>query len=764
MQPSCDICVESEISMREITEMMVRQHAPAEILGLLCRYAGQPDSGRQLAFFLVEGSVWTLTAKGDLSGQSAATLALIDPACLSNALFEADLKAASRAEHKFDGGWARHLYSGAGELLGMIIGFCDAALLAFDLDVIRIELVCRLATLSIEQTNLVRELAFRSVDLPEVIPNAAWDSETCVQEVMAMIAHQRAPADILALLCTHLDRLETERQVAFFLICDGEWKLAAKGVCTPQSEAALASIDPESLSQGIFGCDPDAAGRLESLFEGGWARHLSSGTGELLGLMVAFCGGPAPPRSANVTRVQLVCRLATLAIEQTNLIDELAFKADHDSLTGLPNRSYYDRTLRSALRESARTNLRAALIYINLDRFRLVNDVIGLATGNRLLEQVGRRLQANLRKGPMLARMGSDEFAVVIPGIMGPEDAGSVAARLLQALSNSFSIDGHELFINASVGIACSTPESNPESLEREAYLALYEAKRAGKARAVHFHSSMAAVSPERLEMEKCLRSALARKEFVVYYQPQIEFFTGRVSGAEALVRWRPEGLGLVSPAAFIPILEETGLIVEVGRWVLCESCRQGKEWLDSAGPRLRIGVNVSAVQLLHPDFVQHVKEALAESGYPPELLELELTESLFVGDFAPAVRILTELQTMGISLALDDFGTGQSSLSYLHRLPFHRLKIDQSFIRCIKDNDGCPPIVSNIIQMAGSLGMSAIAEGVETVHQADILRLQGCDEGQGFYFSRPRPANEAADFCREYCGGVAAGTEALIA
>jgi len=392
------------------------------------------------------------------------------------------------------------------------------------------------------------------------------------------------------------------------------------------------------------------------------------------------------------------------------------------------------------------------LLYINLDRFRLINDVIGLATGNRLLEQVGIRLQKCLRTGPMLARMGSDEFAVLIPAITGPVDAGAVAARLLESLSTSFSIDGHQLFINASIGIACSVLDSTPESLERQAYLALYEAKRAGKARAVHFHSSMAAVSPERLEMEKRLRFALARNEFVVYYQPQIDLSTGRASGAEALLRWRPEGLGLVSPAAFIPILEETGLIVEVGRWVLRESCLQGKRWLDE-GLRLQIGVNVSAIQLVHSDFIRHVEEALAETGYPPELLELELTESLFVGEFAPACRILTKLQTMGIKLALDDFGTGQSSLSYLHRLPFHRLKIDQSFIRPIRDEDDCPPIVRNIIQMAAGLGMGAIAEGVETAHQAELLRHESVGEVQGFLYSQARPPVEAADFCRNYRG-----------
>ena len=533
---------------------------------------------------------------------------------------------------------------------------------------------------------------------------------------------------------------------------------------TPQSEGALALIDPERLSTEIFESDADATDRSVFPFQGGWARHLCSGTGELLGLMVCPCGSPALPRGTHAARIESACRLAALAVEQTNLIGELAFKADHDSLTGLPNRDCHERLVRSMLRENSRTGTSAALLYLNLDRFRLINEVFGLATGNRLLQEVGRRLQACLGSGPRLARMGGDEFAVLVPGITAPEDAGAVTARLLDSLSTSFSIDRHELFTGASIGISCSTPGSTPESLEREAYLALYEAKRTGKARAVFFHSSMAAVPPERLEMEKRLRFALSREEFVVYYQPQIGFSTGRVNGMEALVRWRPEALGLVSPAAFISILEETGLIVNVGRWVLRESCRQGKEWLDTASLRLQIGVNVSAVQLLHPDFIRHVEEALAETGFPPELLELELTESLFVGEFGPASRILRSLRSMGIRLALDDFGTGQSSLSYLHRLPFHRLKIDQSFIRGIGDGEECPPIVRNIIQMAGSLGMRVIAEGVETAHQAELLRLQGCDEAQGFLFSQARPPNEAADFCLrdhgEFAGAAVFSTD----
>ena len=235
----------------------------------------------------------------------------------------------------------------------------------------------------------------------------------------------------------------------------------------------------------------------------------------------------------------------------------------------------------------------------------------------------------------------------------------------------------------------------------------------------------------------------------LLYYQPQVELCSGLVKGAEALLRWHPEQIGSISPAAFIPVLEETGMIVDFGRWVLGEACRQGRKMASVTGLRLRIGVNVSAAQLINGDFISDVELALADSGLAPELLELELTESLFVGDSDAARRSLHQLQATGVTLALDDFGTGQASLSYLDELPFHKLKIDQSFIRRIGPEDPCPPIVRNILLMAGSCGLSTIAEGIETAHQASLLRAEGCDEGQGFFFARPLPPEDFIQFCQ---------------
>ena len=739
-----------DASLRQIVRMVVHQNDPAEVLEALCRLLGGDDKNQPIAFFLMDDDRWTIAAKGRLVPRTEAALNRIDPAQLSQALFQAGASAPERSARPFEAGWARHLFSGLGELLGIVVGLAEGPLLPFGPHASRIESACHLATLAIEQRNLLAELASQTGrDAVARLSRNSDYGELSMQRVTQMIARQCAPREILEALCQHAGEAREEQQVAFFLNDGEEWALAAKGDLTAKAEAALASIDPARLSEALFQPSACIADRTEFPFDHGWARHLFSGTGELLGMLVGLADGPILPSGSLAVRVESICRLATLALEQRNLVEELAFKAEHDSLTGLYNRAYYERMLSSTLQEGRRTGRRAALLYINLDRFRLVNDVLGHATGDRLLDRIGRRFRSGLRAEDALARVGGDEFAVLVANAPAIEDAGAVAGHLLRSLAEPFSVDGHELFIGASIGIGWAAPESTPESLERQAQLALSRAKQAGKARLVYFHSSMAATPPERLEMEKRLRFALARKEMLVYYQPQVDVFTGRVTGAEALLRWRPEGLGIVSPAAFVPILEETGQIVDFGRWVLGEACRQGREWIDKTGLRLRIGVNVSASQLALPGFVQDVQQPLLETGFPPELLELELTESAFVGDFAAASRTFRNLRTStGVNFAVDDFGTGQSSLSYLHQLPFQRLKIDQSFIRRIGDGQEPEPLLETILRMAEGLGMSAIAEGVETPHQLKLLQRLRCPEAQGFLFAPPLPPRDFVEFC----------------
>jgi diguanylate cyclase (GGDEF)-like protein len=574
--------------------------------------------------------------------------------------------------------------------------------------------------------------------------------DTDSERILEMIVRQSDPHEVLGALCRLSYGAASNPQIAFITPLRDSWTVAAKGSLNEHPAAALASLEPETLSCLLL--STGTAEQDGAAFESGWGRHFYSGIGEMLGFVVCFAEGPFEPWGSFGADIDAACRLAALALEQKNLRDELTWQSDHDSVTGLYTQGYFGRTLAYSMQQDA-----VALLHINLDRFRLVNDVLGHAIGNRILRLVGSRFRDCLRDDELLARGGGDEFVVMLRGGV-VANATEAAERLLRCLSEPLSVDEHQVFIRASIGISTTGTSHTPQSLQAEAYVALYHAKQAGKARCVVFDPSMASTPPERLEMEKCLRSALGRGEMLLYYQPQLDLRTGLVNGVEALLRWNPEGLGIISPGSFIPILEETGLIVEFGRWVLREACLQGKQWLDSNGVRVRLGVNVSALQLRDPHFVQDVRSALADSGYPASLLELELTESTFVGGYQSARSTLLELEALGVSLALDDFGTGQSSLSYLQELPFHRLKLDQSFVRAIGVNDRCPPVLKNILGLARSMGMKTIAEGIEREHQAEVLWSEGCDEGQGFIFSYPLPPDEFLKFwlLREAaCGGL---------
>lgn len=572
--------------------------------------------------------------------------------------------------------------------------------------------------------------------------------ETPGERILEMIVRQREPHEIFGALCAQMGETAQEKQAALFTLEGDCWTLAAQGPLSAESGAALARLTPEDLSRRLLG-EGWLAGREEPgghegiEFEGGWARHLYSGIGEILGLLVCFAPSPFTPDRRRLARIDAVCRLTTLAIEQWNMRGELTWQGVHDSVTGLYTQAYFERTLASQLQ---RGDSPVALLHVNLDRFRLINDVLGRALGNRILRHLGRRFSSCTLPEDLVAHPGGDEFVVLLRGGT-PERAAAMAEALLRTLRSPLSVDNHQVFISASIGIACSRRGSTPQTVQREAYVALYHAKKQGKARALLFAPDMAATPPERLEMEKCLRAALPRGEMLLYYQPQIDLRSGRVAGAEALLRWNPPGVGIISPASIIPILEETGLIVEFGRWVLREACGQGQRWMEATGSPIRIGVNISALQMRDEGFVEEVGSALRDSGYPAEHLELELTESLFVGDYLRARDTLGRLRGLGVALALDDFGTGRSALSYLQELPFQRLKIDQSFTRTIAGAGRCPPVVENIVKMARSLGMTSIAEGIDDPAQAEVLCDAGCHEGQGYLYSAPLPPDEFLNY-----------------
>jgi diguanylate cyclase (GGDEF)-like protein/PAS domain S-box-containing protein len=427
--------------------------------------------------------------------------------------------------------------------------------------------------------------------------------------------------------------------------------------------------------------------------------------------------------------------------EQAERIERLAY---HDVLTGLPNRAMLMDRLAQALAHAQRRQHQLAVVFIDLDRFKLVNDSLGHAAGDALLQEVARRLRSALREEDTVARVGGDEFQVVLDEIGGATDAAHVAEKLMQVLGEPFTVEGQELHVTASLGLSLYPRDAaRGDLLLKYADTALYEAKGEGRNAYRFFSPEMNAQAHGRLRMENDLRRAIERGELELHYQPQLDLASGAVCAVEALLRWNHGRKGLVLPNAFIPLAEETGLIVPVGEWVLEEACRQAAQWQrEGIGP-LRVAVNISARQLLRPGLDRAVRQALAASGLPPPCLELELTESSVMHDPVHAQGVLHALRELGVLLSIDDFGTGYSSLAYLKRLPLDRLKIDRSFIGGIPQDGDDAAIVETIIVMTHKLGLRVIAEGVETPEQRAQLLRQGCDEVQGFLWAKPVPAAE---------------------
>jgi diguanylate cyclase (GGDEF)-like protein/PAS domain S-box-containing protein len=417
-------------------------------------------------------------------------------------------------------------------------------------------------------------------------------------------------------------------------------------------------------------------------------------------------------------------------------IQHLAY---HDNLTGLPNRSLLQDRLAHSIARAERTNRKVAVLFIDLDNFKNINDTLGHDVGDELLRQVARRLSECVRAEDTIARQGGDEFIVLLDGLDDGRGASLVAQKILNSLRKAFVLSGTDQHVSGSVGIALFPEDGrDAQTLMKSADTAMFHGKTQGKNTYQYFTAQMNVAVKRRMTLESALRRAVMRRDFVLHYQPQIDLDSGEIIAVEALVRWKTEDGGTVSPGDFIPLAEETGLINEIGEWVLREGCRQAREWQDMGLPKRRMAINLSARQFSDRGFLDMVTRVLAETGLEPGCLELEITESQVMRQTEGMIMLLNKLSDMGVQMAIDDFGTGYSSLSYLKRLPIQKLKIDQSFVRDITVDPNDTAIVVAIINMAKSLDLDTIAEGVETAGQLALLRSKGCHVGQGYYFSAP--------------------------
>ncbi|OGT01680.1 MAG: diguanylate cyclase [Gallionellales bacterium RBG_16_57_15] len=421
--------------------------------------------------------------------------------------------------------------------------------------------------------------------------------------------------------------------------------------------------------------------------------------------------------------------------------------SQYDALTGLPNRVLFLDRLGQELARALRDGYLVAVMFVDLDRFKQVNDSFGQPVGDQLLQKVAERLAGHVRVGDTLAHMEGDEFSLVLAGIKDPDEAGETAQKILDALSHdTFSLGGEEIYVTASIGIGVYPNDGTDAStLIKNAAAALYHAKSERRGNFQYYASEMNASAGQRLKLETDLRGALNREEFVLHYQPKVDLTNGKIIGMEVLLRWQSPERGLILPLEIIPLLEETGLILPVGEWVLGEACKQARAWQQLGLPAIRIAVNLSAAQFRQADLAGTILKIFKENGMDPGqgILELELTESLLMKNVDATIATLKKLHDVGVQFSIDDFGTGYSSLSYLKRFPINTLKIDKSFVDDITTNDDDAAIVSAIIALGYSLGLNVIAEGVETVEQLKYLRRMKCNEMQGYLFSRPVPAEE---------------------
>jgi diguanylate cyclase (GGDEF)-like protein/PAS domain S-box-containing protein len=484
-----------------------------------------------------------------------------------------------------------------------------------------------------------------------------------------------------------------------------------------------------------------------------WMRQMRSGmlvpvthNGHAHGMLGIFARRAGAIGEEEASFAGAIATMLSTALQREHAEERLAFLAQFDSLTGLPNRGLLEDRLRQAAAQSTRQGSQTALLFIDLDRFKLVNDTFDHTAGDLMLQEVGRRLEKSVRAGDTVARVSGDEFALVLANILRAEDAGTVAQKVLDEIARPFDLGGREAFVSASIGISIHPGDgTDVGTVLRNADLAMYKAKRAARGTYRFFTASMNERAVATMEMSADLRHATERREFLLHYQPKVDLRSGLIAGVEALLRWNHPRRGLVSPAEFIPALENSGLILPVGEWVLQEACAQIRRWQSGGLAVVPVAVNLSVKQFRRPNLDGIVRRILEEAAVPASLIGLEITESGFADDPEDAVRQMRNLRDAGITISLDDFGTGYSSLAYLSNLPLAALKIDRSFIVRMLEDPNSATLVKSIVSLAHSLSLKVVAEGVETEEQARFLRLLRCDQMQGYLFSKPLPAEALA-------------------
>ncbi len=576
--------------------------------------------------------------------------------------------------------------------------------------------------------------------------------------VLEMVAGQEALETVLGQVCGLLERQMPETRYAILLAGAGGVTVGAaprlpaafgaafRGPTASGEAAAWSAIVERGVAAPVdLAAEPGLAGHrallLKAGMEGCWVIPLLSADASTVGAFLCFqreraVSVPAPPAALEAAQ-----RLAVVAIENRRLTERLAHQARHDTLTGLPNRRVFEERLADELENARRHSRLLAVFFIDLDRFKQINDTLGHATGDAVLRQVAERFAGTMRKGDCLARLGGDEFGLVLSGLSDTHDALRVGGKLLDSLSAPFAIGAREIFLTASIGISLYPRDGREAAaLQSNADAAMYRAKSRGRGHVEFYTAGIGLAAIERMEMEAALRRALEHGELELYYQPQTDARHG-LEAVEALLVWNHPRLGSIPAQQFVSVAEESGMIAPIGDWALGEACLRNAAWQRAGLPRVKVAVNVSPVQFARPDFVENVVEALSGSGLDPSLLELELTENVVMKEPDEAVRQMQRLRALGVGVALDDFGTGYSSLSYLRILPIDGLKLDRSFLKELEREPNTVPLVSAIVALAHGLGLTIVAEGVETRQQFEILRGIGCDRFQGYLLGEAAPA-----------------------